>query len=110
MKVQAVTKYTRISPTKARPLAKKLRGLSAAKALDITGFSPKKAARLIEKTLKSAVANVEHNAKMSADDFHVENVLIEEGPTMRRYWSRSRGMARPIKKRSSHIKVILSND
>ena len=69
MKVKAVTKYARISPYKARPLARKFKGLSVEKALDVAAFSPKKAAVLIEKTLKSAVANVEHNAKLSAETF-----------------------------------------
>jgi len=110
MKVRAVTKYARISPSKARPLARKFRGLSVEKALDLAAFSPKKAAVLIEKTLKSAVANTENNNKLSAVDFRVENVLIEEGPGMKRYWPRARGMASPIKKRTSHIKVVLSNE
>ena len=110
MKVQAISKAVRISSTKALPLARLLKGLPIVKALTITTFSHTKAAGLIRKTLKSAVANVENNAKLSADDFRVESVLVERGPVMKRFWSRSRGMARPVKKATSHIRVILANE
>jgi large subunit ribosomal protein L22 len=89
------------------PLARKLVGLRAREALDTVAVQRSKAARLIRKTLASAVANVEKNAKRSASDFTVDELAIETGPTMRRYWSRSRGMARPVRKRTSHIRVEL---
>ncbi len=110
MKVQAVSKAVRISPSKALPLARLLQGLSITKALTITMFSRTKASGLIRKTLKSAVANVENNAKLSADDFRVESVLVERGPVLKRFWARSRGMVRPVKKATSHIRVILANE
>ncbi len=110
MKVQALTKSARISPSKAIPVARKLKGLSIDQALALASFSRTKAAGLILKTLKSAVANVENNAKLSVDGFRVESVLIELGPVMKRFWARSRGMVRPVKKATSHIRVILAND
>ncbi len=110
MKIIAESKYVRISPSKVVPFARLLKGLSVADALKLTQFSNKKAARLVGKTLKSAIANVENNAKLSADKFRVEHVLVGQGPSSKRYWSRSRGMARPILKRSSHIQVVLVND
>lgn len=110
MKVQAWSKAARISPTKAIPLARQLKGLPIAQALALVTFSRLKAAALIRKTLKSAVANVEHNAKQSADGFRVEAVRVDLGPVMKRFWARSRGMVRPVKKATSHIRVILSND
>lgn len=110
MKVQALSKGVRIAPSKALPLSRLLKGLPVAKALAMTTFGHTKAAALIRKTLKSAVANVENNAKLSADDFRVESVFIEQGPVMKRFWARSRGMVRPVKKATSHIRVVLAND
>jgi large subunit ribosomal protein L22 len=110
MKVQALSKAVRISPSKAIPVARLLKGLPIERALTIMTFNRTKAAALIRKTLKSAVANVEHNAKLSAEDFRVESVRVELGPVMKRFWARSRGMVRPVKKATSHIRVILAND
>jgi len=110
MKIEASNRFARIAPTKIRPLARLLSGLSVADALRATKFSRQKAAFLIGKVLKAAIANAENNAKQSADDFRVAQVIVEQGPMMRRHWSRSRGMARPIAKRTSHIKIILVNE
>lgn len=109
MEVKAVTKFLRLSPFKARDLARQLKGLPVAKALEITTVSKRKAAQLIGQTLKSAVANAENNNKVSADGLFVKEVLIEEGPRMRRYWPRSRGMVSPIIKRMSHIRVTIGD-
>ena len=108
MRIEAIFRYARIAPSKALPLARRLKGLSAADALQATAFSRQKAATLIGKVLKSAIANVEHNAKRSAEEFQVEQVVVERGPVLRRHWPRSRGMARPIAKRTSHIRVVLA--
>ena len=110
MKVQALHRGARLAPSKAAPLARKLGGLPIEQALAVVSFSRLKAARIIRKTLQSAMANVENNAKMPLDAFYVEAVLVEKGPLARRYWARSRGMARPIRKATSHIRVILSNE
>jgi len=106
-RIQAVAKYVKIAPSKAMPFARLLKGVTVENALKITQFSDKKAAFLIGKALKSALANAENNAKLSADDFRVESVVIEPGPTMKRFWARSRGMVRPVHKRTSHIRVVL---
>ena len=110
MKITSVSKYVRISPSKVFSFARLLKGVPVAKALAMTKFSNTKAAALIDKTLKSAIANAENNQKLSAEDFRVENVIIERGPRSKRYWSRSRGMPRPIYKQTSHIRVSLVND
>lgn len=109
MRITAVSKYVKLSPTKAVPFARLLKGLPVAEALKATQFGNKKAAWLVEKTLKTAIADVENNAKLSADDFHVESVIIERGPSMKRLWHRSRGMGRPIVRRTSHIRVVLAD-
>lgn len=110
MEVKAVTKYVRISPSKARDLVRELRGRLVADALKITDFSPRKAAFLIGKTLKSAVANAENNAKIAVDRLRVKEAVIEEGPSLRRFWPRARGGASPIRKRTSHIRVVLTDN
>ena len=110
MKITSVSKYVKISSSKVFSFARLLKGVPVAKALAMTKFSKAKAAALIGKTLKSAIANAENNQKLSAEDFRVKNVIVERGPRTKRYWSRSRGMARPIYKPTSHIRVSLVND
>ncbi|MFN2351103.1 MAG: 50S ribosomal protein L22 [Kiritimatiellia bacterium] len=109
MRVKAVSKYVRIAPSKARPLARLLRGVSLDEALKITRFSKLKSAGIIGKTLKSAIANVSHNAKTAPEDFRVAEVIVEQGPTMKRFWARSRGMVRPLRRTTSHIRVVLED-
>jgi large subunit ribosomal protein L22 len=109
MEVSATTKYVRISPRKARDLARSIQGMGVAEALSMVSVNRRKAAVHIGKTLKSAIANAENNAGASADELFVKEALIEEGPTMKRYWPRARGMVSPIKKRMSHIKIVLSD-
>ncbi len=109
MDVTATTRFVRISPSKARDLARLLRGLPVAEALKITDFSPRKAAPLIGKTLKSAIANAENNAELSVDELTVKEAVVNEGPRMRRYWARARGGVSPVKKRMSHIRIVLTD-
>ena len=109
MEVTALTKYVRISPSKAVDLARAIQGLSVAEALKVTQFSVRKAAKLIGKTLKSAVANAENNANLSAEDLMVKEAAVTPGPVFKRFWARSRGSASPIRKRTSHIRITLSD-
>lgn len=111
MEITAASKYVRISPSKVYAFARLFKkGMPVSDALNLTRFSKKKAACLIEKTLKSAIANTENNAKASADEFRIKSVIVEKGPSMKRYWHRARGMVRPIIRRMCHIKVTLVND
>ncbi len=109
MEVKAVTKYVRLSPRKARDMARAIQGLPVADAIKTVEFSERKAARQLEKTIRSAVANAENNAKLSADDLKVKEATIGEGPAMKRFWARSRGMVSRIRKRTSHITIVLSD-
>lgn len=109
MDVVARAKYVRMSPSKARDLARKVQGLRVGAALAITDFSPRKAAEEIGKTLKSAIANAENNAKLSADDLLVKEAVIEEGPRLKRFWPRARGSVSPIRKRMCHVKIVLTD-
>ena len=109
MEVKAVTKYVRLSPRKARDMARAIQGLRVADAIKTVEFSERKAAKQLEKTIRSAVANAENNAKLSADDLMVKEATIGEGPAMKRFWARSRGMVSRIRKRTSHITIVLSD-
>lgn len=109
MEVRAETRYTRLSPSKARDLAAAIRGKTVAVALGIVSFSERKAAQAIRKTLKSAIANAQNNAELSADDLFVKDAVIDLGPTSGRFWARARGMASPIKRRTSHVRIVLTD-
>ena len=110
MQIESTTKYVRISAFKAREVAREIQGLPVAAALDIVALSPKKAAVLIAKTLKSAVANAENNANLRAETLVVKEATISEGPTAKRFQPKARGSAGPILKRSSHIRIVLTDE
>ena len=110
MEICATLKYARLSASKARDLARSVQGLPAVEALRITEFSERKAAMMLGKTLKSAIANAENKAKISADQLRVKLAVVEEGPRLKRFWPRSRGSASPILKRMCHIRIILTDD
>ncbi len=109
MEITATTKYVRMSPTKARDLANEIKGLSVSDALFITEFNARKAALQIGKTLKSAIANAEHNEGLSVDQLVVKNAIVDGGPMMKRFRPRARGSASPIQKKTSHITIVLSD-
>lgn len=107
MAVKAVTKYNRMSAFKARDVARHIQGKPALDALELLEFYPQKAARLIGKTLKSAIANAENNDALDPETLIVKEAVIGEGPTFRRFRPKARGSAGPIRKRTSHIRIIL---
>jgi len=109
MDIEAKTKYARIAPRKARDLARAITGRSVAGALELIEVSERKAAALIGKTLKSAIANAENNHKISADTLRVKSAVVDPGPSLKRFWPRSRGMASPIQKRTSHVWIVLTD-
>ena len=110
MEVRSTYKYARISPFKAREVTREIQGLPVSAALDLLAFTPRKAAFLIEKTLKSAVANAENNANLKADGLVVKEAIVGEGPTIKRFMARARGSASRILKRTSHIRIVLSDE
>jgi large subunit ribosomal protein L22 len=107
MEVKAVTRYVRISPRKARLVTELIKGKPVEEALTILRFVPKKAARLVDKTLRSAVANAEQNPNIDVDTLYIKRIFVDGGPTMKRWRARAMGRATKIIKRSSHITVIL---
>src|SRR3954468_7042669 len=110
MQVSSTYRYAKISAFKAREVTRAIQGLPVSAALDIVAFSPKKAAAMISKTLKSAVANAENNANLKVDGLVVKEAVVGEGPTMKRMMARARGSASGIIKRTSHIRIVLSDE
>ncbi len=108
MEVTSISRYVRISPKKAREVAREIQGLPVSSALDVLNFTPRKAAVLIGKTLKTAIADAENNFELAADNLVVKEAVIGAGPTLRRFMPRARGSASPIRKRSSHIQITLA--
>jgi len=107
MAYQAVHRYARISPRKVRLLADMIRGQFADEALDILRYQPQRGARMLEKVLKSALANAEDRRAPNLTHLIVSEVRVDPGPMFRRMRPRARGMAHIIKKRMSHIHVAL---
>ncbi len=110
MEVRAISRNVRISASKGRDLARAIVGKKALDAIRMTGFSPRKAAALLNSTLKSAVANAENNEGVPVDSLYVKKAVFDEGASMRRFWPRARGSASPIEKQTSHITVVLSDE
>ena len=107
MEVKAITRYVRIAPRKARLVTELIKGKPVEEALTILRFVPKKAARLVDKTLRSAVANAEQNPNIDVDTLYIKRIYVDGGPTMKRWRARAMGRATRIIKRTSHITVIL---
>jgi len=110
MQVRATYRYAKISPFKVREVTRAIQGLPVSAALDLVAFSPKKAAGLIAKTLKSAVANAENNANLRVEGLVVKEATVGEGPTMKRLMTRARGSGSRILKRSAHIRIVLTDE
>ena len=106
--VKSTSKYVRISSKKARDVAREIQGLPVSSALDILNFTPRKAARLIGKTLKTAIADAENNFELDADTLIVKEAVIGIGPALRRFKPRARGSAGGIRKPTSHIRIVLA--
>ena len=109
MEVRATTKYARMSPSKAGEVTRLIQGLSAARALEVLRVIPRKSARLIEKTLKSAIANATNNASLAAEALTVKQAVANEGPRLKRWQPKARGSAGPIIKRTTHIRIVLTD-
>ena len=108
METKATLRFIRTSPRKARLVANLIREKNIGKALNVLHFTNKLAARIIEKLLKSAIANAQENQKVDdVDSLIVSNITVNEGPTWKRSMPRARGSADTIFKRTSHITVVL---
>ena len=105
MAAVAKLRYQRLSPQKARLVADLVRGKNALQALNLLKFTNKKAAEYIEKTLRSAIANAEHNYNMNPENLIISKILIDKGPVLKRISPRAMGRADVIRKPTAHITV-----
>lgn len=107
MEAKATARYVRISPLKARRVAREIRGRPVAEAQAVLKFLPHRAARVLEKTLKSAVANAENNLELNREQLIVTRAYVDKGPSTRRVQPRARGRMDSLVKRSSHVTVVV---
>ena len=110
MEIKATSKYVRMTPTKARDLTRAIQGKSVGEALQAVELNKRKAAVCIAKTLKSAIANAENNANASAENLYVAKAVVDNGPTIPRYWPRARGSASPIRTKMGHVRIVLTDE
>ena len=107
MESKAVAKFVRITPRKVRIVLDLIRGKNVAEAFAILKFTPKAGAVVVEKVLRSAVANAENNYDMDVDKLVIKTAFADDGPTMKRIHPRSRGQAFKILKRTSHVTIVV---
>lgn len=112
MEARAIAKYVRMSPRKVRLVVDQIRGKGVNDAYAILQFSKKGAAEPVSKTLRSAVANAQYKAQdegdvLDVDELIVSAIYVDEGPTLRRFRAAAQGRAAPIRKRTSHITVVV---
>ena len=105
---KAVARTVRIAPRKVRLVVDLIRGKQVGEAVAILRHTPKAASPVVEKVLKSAVANAEHNYELDPNNLYISEIYVDEGPTLKRYRPRAQGRASAINKRTSHITVVVS--
>ena len=110
MEVRAVARYVRISPRKVRPVMALIKGKGIDEALAVLRFSPNRASREVAKVVKSAAANAENNLELARDTLRVSQAYVDSGPSQSRMQARARGRADVIKKRSSHITIVVQGE
>ena len=103
---KAMARTVRVSPRKTRLVLDLIRGKNVADAIAILKFTPNKAARIVEKTLNSAIANAENNFGLDKANLVVSETFANEGPTMKRFRPRAKGSASPINKRTTHVRKV----
>ena len=109
MEAKAIAKYVRISPLKVNYICSEIQGKQVDEALSILKFTPKKGAKILEKVLNSAIANAENNLDLDRENLYIKRAYANDGPHMKRFRPKARGMAYPILKRSSHVGVIVED-
>lgn len=105
---RAVAKYVRITPRKARVIVDLIRGKSVVEAVDVLRFSPKVGSKAVLKVVNSALSNAEKQLQMRRDALYIYRAYVDQGPTLRRFRPRAMGRATRIRKRTSHITVVLA--
>lgn len=109
MEAKAIVKYVRLSPRKVRQVVDLIRGKKVNEALAILRYVPKRASEVVTKAVKSAAANAENNMQMERDELFVTSCFVDQGPTLKRFQPRAMGRADVIRKRTSHITVMVGD-
>jgi large subunit ribosomal protein L22 len=109
MEIQALTRYARMSPKKMREIARVIQGRRAPEAVEYLALIPRKSARIVSLTLRSAMANAENNANLSADSLFIKSAVVENGPVLKRFKAGAKGTAMPRRKKLSHVRIVLSD-
>lgn len=109
MEAKATAKFVRISPRKVRLVVDLIRGKKIQEALAILKYTPKRASEAVTKVVKSAAANAEHNQQASKDELFITAVFVDQGPTLKRFQPRAMGRADVLRKRTSHITVVVGD-
>lgn len=107
MEAKAIARHIRIAPRKIRIVIDLIRGKNVGEAFAILKFTPKVGSEVLEKVLKSAIANAEHNYDLNTDALYVSQAFVDQGPTLKRIHPRSRGQAFKILKRTSHVTLVV---
>lgn len=107
MEAKAIAKYVHVSARKAGQVCDLVRGKNVNEALAILKFTPRYASEVVAKVIKSAAANAENNHEMDADKLYISHIVANQGPTMKRFMPRAQGRATEIRKRTSHIEVVV---
>lgn len=107
METRAVSRHLRIAPRKVRLVADLVRGKPVGRALGVLEHVPQKSARVVAKTLKSVVANAENTQRVDVDRLYIKRITVDEGPTVKRFLPRAHGRATKIRRRTSHLTVVV---
>jgi len=107
MEVKAKLRFVRVGPRKVRLVADLIRGKGSEEALNILTFTKKAAAKIIIKLLKSVIANATQKKNIDVDRLYIKKITVDQGPTMKRFQPRALGRATTIRKRTSHITIVL---
>ncbi len=110
MEVRAITRNVPMSAQKVREVVRQIQGLPAERALAILDLVPRKSARLVRKTLRSAIANAENNRNLKVENLRIKEAVAGTGTTLKRFQPKARGSAGPIRKRRAHIRIVLSDE
>jgi large subunit ribosomal protein L22 len=110
MQVHAITKNIRMSAQKMREVVRQIQGLPALEAQAVLMVVPRKGARFVAKTLKSAIANAENNKGAKIEALRIKEAVAQTATTMKRFTPKARGSAGPILKRNCHVKIVLSDE
>ena len=107
MEAKAAARFMRISPQKIRLIMDQIRGKKAGEAVNLLTFAPQKGARILKKLILSAIANAEQDSNVDVDELYIKRIYADEGPILKRWMPRAQGRATRIRKRTSHLTVIL---